>query len=56
MEGNASINLENKDYEVARGAGVYPRPVRNRNDWRDGRRVGEVVSSGGSPDSPLVDD
>lgn len=26
MEGNGRINLENKDYEVARGAGVYLGP------------------------------
>jgi glyoxylate utilization-related uncharacterized protein len=26
MEGKASINLENKDYEVSRGAGVYLGP------------------------------
>ena len=39
MEGKASINLDNKDYEVARGAGVYlARPKPRRFARRTARR------------------
>ena len=54
MEGKGNIRLNDRDYEVEKGAGIYLGPVRDRDHPGGERGVAEAFPSRGAADTKVT--